>query len=230
MRGRGGATDDDGRLASDPTIHSSRVLRQMDHFIMALKTDPSHERPDFLLSLYEIRYTIEPGAQGAGHVAYAWWSGSDDGRDHGQTPREAILTDSTGLAIGLGSRLRPGRWSMEDPERTPLVARFERRILSPYGIGYRILAEGLDIDARWEDFDEPVFASGPTRTGEAWISTQLMESLRPSATIGGHPQPGTSFPDPIWRPWFGTDRGSCIVGLGETIYEPRAALDESASG
>ena len=33
--------------------------------------------------------------------------------------------------------------------------------------------------------------------------------------------PGAPFPNPIWHPWFGrTDTGSCVIGLGEVIFEP----------
>ena len=33
-------------MSQGPTIHSIRVLRQMDHLIMALKVDVAAERPD----------------------------------------------------------------------------------------------------------------------------------------------------------------------------------------
>ena len=41
-----------------PVIHSRSLLRQMDHFIMALKTDPALDRPTFFLSLYWIEYDM----------------------------------------------------------------------------------------------------------------------------------------------------------------------------
>jgi len=41
------------------------------------------------------------------------------------------------------------------------------------------------VEARWEDLSSPVFASGPTRGGDAWIATMLVESFRPSALIDG---------------------------------------------
>ena len=47
----------------------------------------------------------------------------------------------------------------------------------------------------------------------------LTEAHQPSATVNGVRQPGGPFHNPIWRPWFGNERGSCIIGLGETIYE-----------
>jgi hypothetical protein len=48
----------------------------------------------------------------------------------------------------------------------------------------------------------------------------LTESMSPSARVNGRSYPGRTFPNKIWTPWFGSERGSCIIGLGETIYEP----------
>jgi hypothetical protein len=218
-----------------PTIHSSRIDRQMDHLIMALKIDPSRERPDFLLSLYWIGYTVEAGAPDHGHVAYLW--SMNAGGQHGSRSArgkagdlEAALTDNLDLAQALGPRLRPGQWPMSEPDRPVLAARFERQNLTPYGIGYRVTTDDLTVEARWEDLGSPVLASGPTRAGDAWIATMLVESFRPSAFVNGRPQPGRSFPNPIWRPWFGDERGSCILGLGETIYEARPEDPRGAGG
>ena len=58
-----------------PTIHSHRIERQMDHFIMALKVDPASDRPSFLLSLYWIGYEAEAAP---GHVAFVSTTGADD--------------------------------------------------------------------------------------------------------------------------------------------------------
>jgi hypothetical protein len=198
----------------------------MDHLIMALKLDPATERPDFLLSLYWIGYTTEAGEPDHGHVAYLWSTnagGHRRTRSQGATTDhlEAALSDNVHLAQALGAHLRPGQWPMSDPDRPILPAHFERQYLRPYGIGYRVTTDDLTVEARWEDLGSPVVASGPTRGGDAWIATMLVESFRPSALVDGLPQPGRSFPNPIWRPWFGDERGSCILGLGETIYEPR---------
>jgi hypothetical protein len=200
-------------MSQSPTIHSRRVSRQMDHFILALKTDATHERPDVLVSLYWIGYTVELGEPTSGHVAYVWAPG------RGPDSLEAVLTDNPELAAALGPKLRPGQWSLQAADRPARPATFERRMLRPYGVGYRVSADGLEIDARWEDLDTPSFASGPTRLKDAWITTMLVESRRPSVLVDGQPQPGSSFPNPIWTPWFGDERGSCIIGLGETIYE-----------
>lgn len=222
------------RMPGVPTIHSSRVDRQMDHFIMALKIDPAAERPDFLLSLYWIGYTVEAGEPDHGHVAYLWSTSAGGHRGSRSVPGagdalEAALTDNLDLAQALGPRLRPGQWPMREPARPILRARFERQNLRPWGIGYRVTSDELTVEARWEELGAPVLASGPTRGGDAWIATMLVESFRPSASVDGLAQPGTSFPNPIWRPWFGDERGSCILGLGETIYSsrPGASGDEA---
>jgi hypothetical protein len=194
-------------MPTAPTIHSTRVVRQMDHLIMALKTDASVERPDFLLSLYWIGYTVETSEPDHGHVAYLW-STNAGGSGHGAggsapgagNELEAALADSPELARVLGPRLRPGQWRLRAPERPVLAARFERLAIDPHAIGYRIASDALTVEARWEDLGAPVYASGPTRDADGWIATMLVESFRPSASLNGVPQPGRSFPNPIWRP------------------------------
>lgn len=206
-------------------LQSRRVLRQMDHLIMALTADadavggPAGEppRPGFLLSLYWIDFTVEVSETPlTGHVAYAWSDGADGGDAF-----EAILTDAPEVARGLGERMRPGQWPMADPDRMVRRATFGRRLTQPWGIDYRVTApDGLMIEARWADLSAPVFGTGPARGGDVTIATVLTESMAPSVRINGRPYPGSSFPNPIWTPWFGGERGSCILGLGETIYEP----------
>jgi hypothetical protein len=218
-------------MASVPAIHSRRVKRQMDHLIMALKIDAEAERPDFMLSLYWIGYTVEAGEPDHGHVAYLWSTAGAGHRNHRSAgDLEAALTDNLRLAQALGTRLRPGQWPMREPERPLLPARFERQNLTPYGIAYRVTTDDLTVEACWEDLGTPVLASGPTRARDAWIATMLVESSRPSALVDGVPQLGRSFRNPIWRPWFGDERGSCILGLGETIYEPPQASRDAGDG
>ena len=198
-------------MTQGPVIHSRRVIRQMDHLIMALKTDPSLERPTFFLSLYWIGYAAdaEPG-----HAAYLWTAETS-----GLPAIEAVLTDNPGLVATLGQRLRPRQWPLAEPERPARQARFERTTSSDWGIRYRIESDGLLVEAAWEVLSPPIYASGTTAQGDARITSLLTESHQPSALVNGRPQPGASFHNPIWRPWFGNERGSCIIGLGETIYE-----------
>ncbi len=195
-----------------PIIHSRRVIRQMDHFIMALKADPALERPSFFLSLYWIEHAAdaEPG-----HVAFLWTSADGD-----QPAIEVALTDNLALFAALGAKLRPGQFPLSDPSRPARVARFARSTSRDWAISFAIEADGLSVEARWETLSPPVYASGPTNLGDARITSLLTESIQPSATVNGHRQAGSSFRNPIWKPWFGTERGSCIIGLGETIYEP----------
>ena len=198
-------------MADGPVIHSRRVLRQMDHFIMALKTDPALDRPAFFLSLYWIEYAAdaEPG-----HVAYLWSTGVE-----GAPPVEAVVTDNLAIPAAIGHRLRPGQWPLGDPSRPARLGRFQRSTSRDWAISFRFEAEGLAVDARWETLSPPVFATGPTSTRDALITSMLTEAHQPSASVNGIRQPGGSFHNPIWKPWFGNERGSCIIGLGETIYE-----------
>jgi hypothetical protein len=202
-------------VADAPVIHSRSVLRQMDHFIMALKTDAAQDRPTFFLSLYWIEYAAdaEPG-----HVAYLWATGID-----GVEPIEAVITDSLAIPNAIGHRLRPGQWQMSDPTRPARLGRFQRTTSRDWAISFHIESEGVIVDARWETLSPPVYATGPTSSRDALITTMLTEAHLPSATVNGIRQPGGPFRNPIWRPWFGNERGSCIIGLGETIYESEEA-------
>ena len=198
-----------------PVIHSRSLLRQMDHFIMALKTDPALDRPTFFLSLYWIEYAAdaEPG-----HVAYLWSTGIE-----GIEPIEAVVTDNLAIPDAIGHRLRPRQWPLTDPSRPARVGRFQRTTSRDWAISFHIEAEGLVVDARWETLSPPVYASGPTDMKDVFITTMLTEAHQPSAMVNGIRQPGGRFHNNIWKPWFGNERGSCIIGLGETIYETEEA-------
>ncbi len=202
-------------MPDGPVIHSRNVLRQMDHFIMALKTDPALDRPGFFLSLYWIAYAAdaEPG-----HVAYLWSTGIE-----GIAPLEAVLTDNHAITAAIGHRLRPAQFPLAEPDRPARLARFSRSTSRDWAISFRIEAEGLVVDARWETLSPPVYVTGPTSSRDAHITTMLAEAHQPSATVNGIRQPGGPFHNPIWRPWFGNERGSCIIGLGETIYTAEEA-------
>lgn len=202
-------------MPAEPVIHSRNVLRQMDHFIMALKTDPALDRPSFFLSLFWIGYAAdaEPG-----HVAYLWSTGID-----GVAPIEAVVADNLATPAAIGHRLRPGQYPMADPTRPAVLGRFRRSSSRDWAISFHIESEGLVVDARWDTLSPPVYASGPTSSRDAQITTLLSEAHQPSATVNGIRQPGGSFHNPVWRPWFGNERGSCIIGLGETIYEVEEA-------
>ena len=206
-------------------LQSRRVVRQMDHMILALSadaeavaaTDGTPARPGLMVSLYWFDFTVEVSDTPlSGHVAYVWSDGADGGDAF-----EAVLTDRPEIERGLGARMRPGQWPMERLELAPRQATFQRTVLDPWGFAYRVTGPGgLLIEARWEDLGPPAFGIGPARGGEVTIATMLVESRSPSVRINGREYPGATFPNPIWTPWFGHDTGSCILGLGETIYEP----------
>jgi hypothetical protein len=190
----------------------------MDHFILALKTDPARERPSFLLSLYWIGYEL---AGGPGHIAYLFADPA------GSLPvSELVLTDDLALAEALRAGTRPAQWPLQDPDLPARLAAFERRALRPSGFAWTIQAHGggsepaVAIEARWEEIAPPVFASGPARGGNP-IASMLLEARRAAVRVNGVEVPGAPFPNSIWHPWFGrTDVGSCVAGLGEVIYEP----------
>ena len=205
-------------MPDTPTVHSRRITRQMDHYILALKNNLAADRPSFLLSLYWFGYEL---AGGPGHLAYLFADPA------GELPgAELVLTDDLDLDAALRATTRPAQWPMKDPDRSARSAKFERHALRPFGFAWTIRAPGaggeppVEIEARWENVAPPVFASGPARGGNQ-IATMLVEARRAGARVNGVEVPGASFPNPIWHPWFGrTNTGSCVVGLGEVIYEP----------
>ena len=206
-------------------LQSRRVIRQMDHLIMALTADAeavaaddgTPARPGLLVSLYWYDFTVEVSDEPlTGHVAYVWSDGADGG-----DPLEVVLTDAPEIERGLGARMRPGQWPMLRPDQVGRPATFQRRVIEPWGFEYRVTGpNALVIEARWGDLGPPVFGIGPARGGDVTIATMLVESGSPSVRINGNEYPGATFHNPIWTPWFGRETGSCILGLGETIYEP----------
>ncbi|MFN8623658.1 MAG: hypothetical protein U0869_23200 [Chloroflexota bacterium] len=205
-----------------PVRLASAVRRVMDHCILALARDPGlpDGRPDAYLSLYWIALTTECGpAPLAGHLAYLWTA--DDGAG---APLARVLTDSVALAAGLADRTSATRWTLPGAWPAAELATFTRVAASPLGHVWRMeAASGLVVEARWEEIGEPVFASGPTHDGSAAISTALVSAARGSIIVDGRAVGGAPFPDPIWTPWFGSEQTSCVMGLGEVVFEPVAA-------
>jgi hypothetical protein len=184
----------------------------MDHFIMALKNNLAADRPSFLLSLYWFGYEL---AGGPGHLAYLF---ADPAGERPDT--ELVLTDDLALDAALRATTRPPQWPMKEPDRAARAAKFERRALRPFGFAWTVRAEGVEIEARWENLAPPVFASGPARGGNQ-IATMLVEARRAVTQVNGVEVSGTPYPNPVWHPWLGrTDTGSCVIGLGEVIFEP----------
>jgi len=108
---------------------------------------------------------------------------------------------------------------------------FRRTAASPAAHTWRIETTGGSvIEARWADLDAPVFATGPTRDALSEITTVLVSARTGSVTVDGRGLPGVPFPDPIWTPWFGEERTSCVMGLGETIHAPVAAGARGGQG
>lgn len=177
---------------------------------MALSTEERVVRPSFLLSLLSIGYTTESEP---GHVAYLWATGLP-----GEPPIEDVLTDNPDLAATLGPSIRPRQWQLTDPERPARMARFARSTSRDGSITARVEAPGLTIAASWEDLSTPIYGTGRAAGANGRITSFLTDARRPSATVNGRPQPGTWFANPIWEPWFGEVRGSCVIGLGETIW------------
>jgi hypothetical protein len=120
----------------------------MDHFILALKTDPATDRPSFLLSLYWLGYELAGGP-----AISRTCSRIRPGRCHVSS---SVLTDDLALAEALRVGTRPAQWPLQDPDRPARLAKFERRPLRPFGFAWTIHASGpgaeppVEIEARWK--------------------------------------------------------------------------------
>jgi len=101
------------------------------------------------------------------------------------------------------------------------------QIVATDPIADAVSAGGLTLEAGRQDRAlGPLIGHCPGRrpchSGRAPFSTVCRSPVGP-------------FRIPIWRPWFGDERGSCILGLGETIYvsrprAPRTQARTPASG
>jgi hypothetical protein len=196
-----------------------QIRRSMDHSILTLATDPDlpDGRPDAYLSLYWIGLTTEAGPEPlCGHLAYLWVAGRD-----GAGPTARVLTDAMPLAAGLASRTDAVRWELPGTWPEPTLATFVRTAGSPLAHAWTVTAaDGLTLEARWEDLGAPVFATGTSRDEVSQITTVLVSARRAVLRVDGRAVPGVPFPDPIWTPWFGDLQTSCVLGLGETIHVP----------
>ena len=197
-----------------PTILSTDIRRQMDHYILALADGAPADRPHVLVSLYWIPWTTEAGRPLSGHVAWLWVSGLES------APSVArVLTDSAALAEVLLRPTRPARWAPADAWPVPEAATFEQSSEGPLAFTWRVTAaDGTILEARWADPGPPVFATGQSRDDVSSITTLLVCARAASATLDGRALPGEPYPDPIWTPWFGAEQTSCVIGLGETIH------------
>ncbi len=200
-------------------IYRGRPNLLMDHLQLGLR--PAGEAdPRVYLSLYVIPWSRELGA---GHVALLRHVPANPGgaRDEDQTV-DATLSDNPALARALQSQLRAVGYNRVDLTTEPRPASFTRSPLRDQEhVRYLIASIGLEIDARWEELGEPIFAAGPApqRPADQEIWSMLFEAGRASLAINGSPVPGSPYRLEHWRDWLGRTLCSAHVARGEILAD-----------
>jgi hypothetical protein len=193
-------------------IYAGRPNLMMDHLQLGLMAAGETE-PRVYLCLYAIPWSREIGA---GHVALVRH------RPAQGDPVDAILTDNPSLARALVDQLRSSGYSRIDLTGEPRAASFTRGPLrEPEHVRYLIAAMGLEIDARWEDLGEPIFAAGPApaRPAEQEIWSMLFEAQTATVTVNQAAVPGDLYRLQNWVPWLGRSLCSAHVARGEILVD-----------
>ena len=194
------------------TIYTGRPNLLMDHLQLGLRLDGQTD-PSFYISLYAIPWSRDLGS---GHVALVRQR-SNDG-----TLTDRILSDNPSLARGLVAQLRAVGYARVDLTGEPRPASFIRSPLKEQQhVRFLVAAVGLEIEARWDDLGEPIFAYGPAPqrldTQEIW--SMLFEAGEPSAAVNGTAVPGRAYPLEHWVPWLGRPLNSAHVARGEILVD-----------
>jgi hypothetical protein len=213
------------------TIDRGRPNLLMDHLQLGLRNGDSRAgggaaggapasgaevaapNPHFYLSLYVIPWSRELGA---GHVAllrHRWPGGRSE---------DMTLTDNPSLARAHQANLRSVGYSRVDLTSEPRSASFARNPLPEQDrIRYLISAPGVEVDARWDDLGEALFAYGPApqRPESQRIWSMLFEASRSSATVNGVAVPGHAYALDSWVDWLGRPLSSAHVARSEILVD-----------
>ena len=156
------------------TIDPAAPNLLMDDLQLGLRSKGQVE-PSFYLSLYAIPWSREIGT---GHVALVRQRTADG------AVTDRVLTDNPSLARALQAQLRAVGYSRVDLTGEPQPASFVRSPLKEQDhVRYLVAAVGLEIEARWDDLGEPMFALGPAPSGPR--PADLVDALRGRRAVGG---------------------------------------------
>lgn len=197
------------------TIDRGRPNLLMDHLQLGLRRgrDPD---PVFYLSLYVIPWSRELGA---GHVALVRLRTAD-----GPTT-DLTLTDNPSLGRAQQEALRAVGYSRVDLTSEPRPASFIRSpIREQEHVRFLISAAELEIEARWDDLGEAIFAYGPApqRPENQRIWSMLFEAAGAGAWVNGFEIHGETYPLEHWVPWLGRSLHSAHVARGEILVDDGA--------
>jgi hypothetical protein len=202
------------------TIDPGQANLIMDHLQLALRHGAeeapgtvSPPDPHFYLSLYVIPWSRELGA---GHVALIRNRG-----EHGQA-EDMTLTDNPALARAQQELLRSVGYSRIDLTAEPRPATFVRNPLREQDrVRYLISAPDFELEARWDDLGEAIFAYGPApqKPERQRIWSMLFEAGTGSALVNGSPVAGRTYAMESWVPWLGRALHSAHVARGEILVD-----------
>jgi hypothetical protein len=199
-------------LVSVATIDPGRPNLLMDHLQLGLRHGTDAEA-HFYLSLYVIPWSRD---MGAGHVALLRHRGA------GGIGADQTLTDNPALARAHQENLRSVGYSRVDLMSEPRAASFVRSPLAEgQHVRYLISAVDLEVEARWEDLGEPIFAYGPApqRPDRQRIWSVLFEAGRGWAAVNGGQVSGETYGVDTWIPWLGRPLCSAHVARGEILVD-----------
>jgi len=196
------------------TIDPGRPNLLMDHLQLGIRR--GDDDPHFYLSLYVIPWSRELGA---GHVALLRMRTAD-----GST-NDVTLTDNPSLGRAQQEVLRGAGYSRVDLTSEPRPASFVRNPLREQEhVRYLISAPDLEIEARWDDLGEAIFAYGPApqRPEAQRIWSMLFEAGTGTAWVNGFEVHGETYAMDNWVPWLGRPLHSAHVARGEILVDNAA--------
>jgi hypothetical protein len=194
------------------TIDTGRPNLLMDHLQLGIRR-PGQDDPTFYLSLYVIPWSRELGA---GHVALLRH------RAVGGATLDVTLTDNPALGRAQQAALRAVGYSRVDLTADPRPASFVRNPLREHEhVRYLISAPDLEIEARWDDLGEAIFAYGPApqRPETQRIWSMLFEAGTGTAWLNGERVSGETYAMDSWIPWLGRPLHSAHVARGEILVD-----------
>lgn len=189
-------------------LHPGSPILAMDHSVITLREDGAQTA---FLSLYDISYH----------------------RDHGAGRVALVSVPSAGVDAVFSTRGDLGRaWQARLLAMGNTDAMLSRDVVEVTGFwrdpwvgdrfGYRFRAPGIEIEARWEDLEQPFYAEGPdggfSETEDIW--SLFVAARSATITVNGVPAPGTPFDDVAWLPKLGRPVSSAHAALAETRVTP----------
>ncbi|HEV8489802.1 MAG TPA: hypothetical protein VGQ58_08475 [Candidatus Limnocylindrales bacterium] len=194
-------------------IHPGRLIHDWDHLVITLREGAGSGPETALLSLYAITYSA---SLGAGHVALLEVPSTS------AAGRAVTLADDDALGRRMQARLRSMGLDRAALAGEPVAASFEREPFERDAFGFRIVSDGLEVHARWEEAWPPFWVDGQgggfSDNEDIWA--MMVGARRASLTVNGIAAPGDSFDDDAWVAKLGRSLSSAHAAFAEVRVEP----------